>query len=83
MWNKKEQLHTARVHSTYGGSSENDDEEDFIINVEEESYDSGNAPKNINSNDKKMHKKLESLAKNTIFRSLKKKPLTNIEIIHI
>ena len=81
--NKKSQLHKAQVISTYGVISDNDDEEDFIINLEEEIYDFFNTPKNINSNDKKMHKKLESLAKNTIFRSLKKKPITNIEIIHI
>ena len=80
---KKSQLKKAPIITTNGIISDNDNEEDFIINLEEEIYDFFNTPKNINSNDKKIHKKLESLAKNTIFRSLKKKPLTNIEIIHI
>ena len=30
-----------------------------------------------------MYKKLETLAKNTIFKATRKKPLTNIEIVKI
>ena len=88
--NSRNQIEHTKVNSAYIlfsslKSLQNEElyEEDVVINLEEEIYDFFNTPKNINSNDKKMHKKLESLAKNTIFRSLKKKPLTNIEIIHI
>ena len=80
---KKFKLKQAPIISTYGVISDNDNEEDILENLEDEIYDFFGNSKNFNSKDKKMYKKLETLAKNTIFKATRKKPLTNIEIVKI
>ena len=79
----KYKLKRAPIISSYGVISDNDDEEDILMNLEDEIYDFFSNSKNLSSKEKKMYKKLESLAKNIIFRATKKKPLTNIEIINV
>ena len=80
---KKSKLKRAPIISSYGVISDNDNEEDILMDLEDEIYDFFSNSNNFSSKEKKIYKKLESLAKNIIFRATKKKPLTNIEIINI
>ena len=80
---KKFNLKQAPIISTYGVISDNDNEEEILEILEDQIYDFFGDSKNFNTKDKKMYKKLETLAKNTIFKATRKKPLTNIEIVRI
>ena len=58
-------------------------EEDIIYQLEEEIYKFFNDKHNLMKKDKKINQKLETLSRNLIYRHTGKKPLTNINIIHI
>ena len=58
-------------------------EEDIIYQLEEEIYQFFEDKNNLNKKDRKINQKLETLCKNFIFKHSGKKPLTNINIVHI
>ena len=58
-------------------------EEDIIYQLEEEIYKFFNDKHNLMKKDKKINQKLETLSRNLIYKHTGKKPLTNINIIHI
>ena len=61
----------------------NMDEEDIIYQLEEEIYRFFDDKNNLKKKDKKINQKLETLSRNFIYKHTGKKPLTNINIIHI
>ena len=61
----------------------NMDEEDIIYQLEEEIYRFFDDQNNFKKKDKKINQKLETLSRNFIYKHTGKKPLTNINIIHI
>ncbi len=58
-------------------------EEDIIYQLEEEIYQFFDDKNNLKKKDKKINQKLETLSRNFIYKHTGKKPLTNINIIHI
>ena len=58
-------------------------EEDIIYQLEEEIYKFFEDKNNLKKKDRKINQKLETLCKNFIFKHTGKKPLTNINIVHI
>jgi len=58
-------------------------EEDIVNQLEDEIYAFFEDKSNLKKNDKKINQKLETLSRNFIYKHTGKKPLTNINIIHI
>ena len=61
----------------------NINEEDIIYQLEEEIYQFFEDKNNLKKKDRKKNQKLETLCKNFIYKHTGKKPLTNINIVHI
>ncbi len=59
------------------------DEDDIIYQLEDEIYQFFDNKKNLSIKDKKINQKLETLSRSFIYKFTGKKPLTNINIIHI
>ena len=51
--------------------------------LEEEIYKFFDDKNNISKKEKKIYQKLETLSRNLIYKHSRKKPLTNISIVHI
>ena len=58
-------------------------EEDIVNQLEDEIYAFFEDKSNLKKKDKKINQKLETLSRNFIYKHTGKKPLTNINIIHI
>ena len=58
-------------------------EMNFQYQLEEEIYQFFDDKNNLKKKDKKINQKLETLSRNFIYKHTGKKPLTNINIIHI
>ena len=81
--NKKLRLNSPPIISCNGIDLFDDYEEDIIDSLEEEIYNFFDDTRNLSKKDSKVHKKLESVSKNFIFKRTRKKPLTNIHLVHI
>ena len=64
--------------------SDDEYDSDEVINIlEEEIYKFFDDKSNISKKEKKIYQKLEALSRNLIYKHSRKKPLTNISIVHI
>ena len=64
-------------------SDEEHDNDEMVYLLEEEIYKFFDDKSNISKKEKKVHQKLETLSRNFIYKHARKKPLTNISIVHI
>ena len=80
---KKLKLKSPPVISCNGVDLYDDEDDDVIDSLEEEIYNFFDNSNNLSKKDQKINKKLESFTKNFIFKRTRKKPLTNIHLVHI
>ena len=81
---KKMNLKNEPVIFSSGILSDDEYDSDEVINIlEEEIYKFFNDKNNISKKEKKIYQKLETLSRNLIYKHSRKKPLTNISIVHI
>ena len=81
--NKKLKLSSPPIISCNGIDLYDEFDDDIIDSLEEEIYNFFDNTNNLSKKDSKVHKKLESVSKNFIFKRTRKKPLTNIHLVHI
>jgi ribonuclease J len=81
--NKKLRLNSPPIISCNGIDLFDEYDDDIIDSLEEEIYNFFDNTNNLSKKDSKVHKKLESVSKNFIFKRTRKKPLTNIHLVHI
>jgi hypothetical protein len=55
----------------------------MVYLLEEEIYKFFEDKTNLSKKEKKLYQKLETLSRNFVFKHTRKKPLTNISIVHI
>ena len=81
---KKMNLKNEPVIFSSGILSDDEYDSDEVINIlEEEIYKFFDDKNNISKKEKKIYQKLETLSRNLIYKHSRKKPLTNISIVHI
>ena len=81
---KKMNLKNEPVIFSSGILSDDEYDSDEVINIlEEEIYKFFDDKSNISKKEKKIYQKLETLSRNLIYKHSRKKPLTNISIVHI
>ena len=81
---KKMNLKNDPVIFSSGILSDDEYDSDEVINIlEEEIYKFFDDKSNISKKEKKIYQKLETLSRNLIYKHSRKKPLTNISIVHI
>ena len=81
---KKMNLKNEPVIFSSGILSDDEYDSDEVINIlEEEIYKFFDNKSNISKKEKKIYQKLETLSRNLIYKHSRKKPLTNISIVHI
>ena len=81
---KKMNLKNEPVIFSSGILSDDEYDSDEVINIlEEEIYKFFDDKSNISKKEKKIYQKLEILSRNLIYKHSRKKPLTNISIVHI
>ncbi len=81
---KKMNLKKEPVIFSSGILSDDEYDSDEVINIlEEEIYKFFDDKSNISKKEKKIYQKLETLSRNLIYKHSRKKPLTNISIVHI
>ena len=81
---KKMNLKNEPVIFSCGILSDDEYDSDEVINIlEEEIYKFFDDKSNISKKEKKIYQKLETLSRNLIYKHSRKKPLTNISIVHI
>ena len=81
---KKMNLKNEPVIFSSGILSDDEYDSDDVINIlEEEIYKFFDDKSNISKKEKKIYQKLETLSRNLIYKHSRKKPLTNISIVHI
>ena len=81
---KKMNLKNEPVIFSSGILSDDEYDSDELINIlEEEIYKFFDDKNNISKKEKKIYQKLETLSRNLIYKHSRKKPLTNISIVHI
>ena len=57
--------------------------DEMVYLLEEEIYKFFEDKTNLSKKEKKLYQKLETLSRNFVFKHTRKKPLTNISIVHI
>ena len=81
---KKMNLKNEPVIFSSGILSDDEYDSDEVVNIlEEEIYKFFDDKSNISKKEKKIYQKLETLTRNLIYKHSRKKPLTNISIVHI
>ncbi len=81
---KKMNLKNEPVIFSSGILSDDEYDSDEVINIlEEEIYKFFDDKSNLSKKEKKIYQKLETLSRNLIYKHSRKKPLTNISIVHI
>ena len=81
---KKMNLKNEPVIFSSGILSDDEYDSDELINIlEDEIYKFFDDKNNISKKEKKIYQKLETLSRNLIYKHSRKKPLTNISIVHI
>ncbi|MDC3086439.1 ribonuclease J [Pelagibacteraceae bacterium] len=81
---KKMNLKNEPVIFSSGILSDDEYDSDEVINIlEEEIYKFFDDKSNISKKEKRIYQKLETLSRNLIYKHSRKKPLTNISIVHI
>ena len=81
---KKMNLKNEPVIFSSGILSDDEYDSDEVINIlEEEIYKFFDDKNNMSKKEKKIYQKLETLSRNLIYKHSRKKPLTNISIVHI
>ena len=81
---KKMNLKNEPIIFSSGILSDDEYDSDEVINIlEEEIYKFFDDKSNISKKEKKIYQKLETLSRNLIYKHSRKKPLTNISIVHI
>ena len=81
---KKMNLKNEPVIFSSGILSDDEYDSEEVINIlEEEIYKFFDDKNNISKKEKKIYQKLETLSRNLIYKHSRKKPLTNISIVHI
>ena len=81
---KKMNLKNEPVIFSSGILSDDEYDSDEVINIlEEEIYKFFDDKSNISKKEKKIYQKLETISRNLIYKHSRKKPLTNISIVHI
>ena len=64
-------------------SNQEYENDEMVYLLEEEIYKFFEDKTNLSKKEKKLYQKLETLSRNFVFKHTRKKPLTNISIVHI